>query len=454
MLTQLKHSEVRVVVSSRGFRRILVALGFVAATLILTAGCGGDGAGEGDGEAAGEQASREDLRERLEAIRSVPYTQVTAEDADSVVTGVVKYDRDRAWKGYNLHCSLIRSEAYLTDMEGNILNRWTYPPKHMYTWEHVDMLPNGDLLVIRKFFELIRMDWDSNPIWVREVPAHHEITIGPDSSIYVVAKEMQVHRRMRSRFPAIVRLDHDGNELDRWSTFEHLDDIKAKFDQRPFIDTVLDSLIGDQVDPETWEPLTAFAESVWNDIAAWPKRYDQFHMNTINFIPDNPAGRKDPRFKEGNILICFRNVNQIGVLDWDTREITWAWGEGHLDWPHYPVMVENGNILIFDNGTKKRKYTRLIELNPLTEEIEWEYVGDPPESFYTPEKGCAQRLPNGNTLVCEGDMGHTFEITRNGEIVWDWYNPMMAGRKREQVYRMVRFAPEIVEPLLEKYGSR
>lgn len=417
----------------------------ISAALLCAAGCGG-------GSDSGEEASREDLKKRLEAIRSVPYTQVTADDADSGETGVVRYDRDKTWDGYNLHCSLIHSEAYLTDMEGNIVNRWTYPHKHGYTWEHVDMLPNGDLLVIRKFFELIRLDWESNPIWVRDVAAHHEITIGPDSSIYVVAKELRLHRRMRSRFPAIVRLDQDGNELERWSTYEHLDDIKAKFDQRPFIDTILDSLIGDQVDPETWEPQTAFAESVWADIAAWPRRFDQFHMNTINFIPDNPVGRRDARFREGNILICFRNINQVGVLDWETGEIVWTWGEGDLDWPHYPIMVENGNIMIFDNGTKKRKYTRVIELNPLTEEIEWEYIADPPAAFYTAEKGCAQRLPNGNTLVCEGDMGRSFEITRAGEIVWEWYNPVMAGRKREQVYRMRRIDPDIVEPLLEKYN--
>jgi hypothetical protein len=162
------------------------------------------------------------------------------------------------------------------------------------------------------------------------------------------------------------------------------------------------------------------------------------------------VGRQDPRFREGNILICFRNVNQVGVLDWDSGEIVWAWGEGHLDWPHYPVMVGSGNIMIFDNGTKKRKYSRVIELNPLTEEIEWEYIADPPEAFYTPEKGCAQRLPNGNTLICEGDMGRSFEITRDNEIVWEWYNPVMAGRKREQVYRMVRIDPETVEPLLRR----
>lgn len=411
----------------------------IALALLCVAGCGEDG---------DEKASRGVLRKRLEAIRSVPYTQVTEDVADSVKAGVVRYDRERTWAGYNLHCSPIRHEAYLTDMEGNVVNRWTYPPKQAHTWEHVEMLPDGDLLVVRKFFEVIRLDWDSNPVWVRDVAAHHEITIGPDSSIYVVAKETRVHRRMRSRFPAIVRLDRGGNETERWSAYEHLDDIKAKFDQRPFIDSILDSLIGDQVDPETWEPRTAFAESVASDIAGWPRSYDQFHMNTINFIPDNPVGRRDARFREGNILICFRNVNQVGVLDWDTGEIVWAWGEGHLDWPHYPVMVGDGNIMIFDNGTKKRKYSRVIELNPVTENIEWEYIADPPETFYTPEKGCAQRLPNGNTLICEGDMGRSFEITRDGEIVWEWYNPVMAGRKREQVYRMVRIDPGIVEPLL------
>jgi hypothetical protein len=309
------------------------------------------------------------------------------------------------------------------------------------------MLPGGDVIVIRKFHDILRLDWNSDLVWRSEVAAHHEITPLPDGSVLVIAREQHIHRRLRVRFPAIVRLDKDGNEIARWSSYEHLDEIKRKFDRRSFIDTILDSLVRQGIDPETWEPLTARAESAKAEIDAAPLRYDQFHMNTISMIPDNPVGRTDNRFEAGNMLICFRNVNQIAVLSGDTAEILWAWGEGNLDWPHHPTMVEGGRILVFDNGTK-RGYSRLIELDPATDRIVWEYKGDPPERFFTPEKGSSQRFPNGNTLICEGDRGRCFEITRDGEIVWEWYNPAMRGKHRVQVYRMIRLDPDLVEPLL------
>ncbi len=398
-----------------------------------------------------QKGPRKDLEKRLKTLRSVPYTTVTKDEVDPGKAGVVTYKPSRSYRGYNLYCSTLTSEVHLIDMTGAIVNRWAYFDKRPQVWDHAEMLDNGDVLVIRKFYDLLRLDWESKLVWQNDIESHHEVTVLPDSTFYVIGREIQIHRRLRVRFPAIVHMTKDGEEIGRWSTFEHLDEIKLKFDQRSFIDTILDSLIADGVDPETWEPLTAFAESVKAEIDAWPRRYDQFHMNTINILPDTPVGREDPRFREGNLLICFRNINQIAVLDKDTKEILWVWGESDLDWPHHPTMVDSGNLLIFDNGTKKRKYTRVIELNPLTEEIEWEYVGDPPETFYTPERGSSQRLPNGNTLICEGDRGRCFEITRQGEIVWEWYNPGIRGRHREQVYRMIRIAPEIVEPLLEAH---
>jgi hypothetical protein len=177
--------------------------------------------------------------------------------------------------------------------------------------------------------------------------------------------------------------------------------------------------------------------------------YDYFHMNTTTLIPDTPVGRKDSRFGEGNLLVCFRNVNQIAVLEKDTKEILWVWGEGELELPHHPTVLENGNILVFDNGAI-RGYTRIIELDPLTEEIVWEYTGDPPETFFSSTRGSAQRLPNGNTLICESNDGRVFEITSDGEIVWEWYNPQLAGERRVQIYRMLRYSPEMVEPLLAR----
>jgi hypothetical protein len=401
-------------------------------------------------DAGGDKAKppRKDLEKRLKALRSVPYTTTTKEEVDPGTAGVVSYKPSRSHRGYNFYCSTLSSQVILMDMSGTVVHRWSYPGDQNLVWDHAEMLDNGDVLVIRKFHDLLRLSWDSGLIWKIPIKTHHEITVLPDSSFYVVAREMHTHRGLRIRFPAIAHLTADGEEVGRWSTYDNLEEIKATFDQTSFIDALLDSLISDGVDPETWKPLTAFAESVKAELDAWPRRYDQFHMNTISIIPDTPVGRSDQRFRSGNLLICFRNVNQIAALDGGTKEILWVWGEGNLDWPHHPTMVESGNILIFDNGTNKNKYTRVIELNPVTEEIEWEYIGDPPESFFTPARGSAQRLPNGNTLICEGDKGRCFEITRDGEIVWEWYNPEMRGRHREQVYRMIRIPPEIIEPLL------
>jgi hypothetical protein len=174
-------------------------------------------------------------------------------------------------------------------------------------------------------------------------------------------------------------------------------------------------------------------------------------MNTVSLIPATPLEERDRRFQEGNLLVCFRNVDQIAVLEKDSYRVLWAWGEGELEWPHHPTMLPNGHILIFDNGVK-RKYSRVVELDPIAESIVWEYVAEPPEDFYSFAGGSAQRLPNGNTLICESDNGHIFEVTREGEVVWTWLNPATRQWRRdghrESVYRMLRLPSSAVDRLL------
>jgi hypothetical protein len=242
-----------------------------------------------------------------------------------------------------------------------------------------------------------------------------------------------------------VHLTSDGDEIERWSTYDHLTEIRHKFDQRSFLDTILDSMLAHGSVDEVSETLAARPEA--GTTRKGLVRYDYFHLNTITVLPETSLSKTDSRFKAGHLLVCFRNVNQIAVLEKGTWKILWVWGEGVLDWPHHPTVLEDGNILIFDNGMR-RKYSKVIEINPVTGTIEWEYVGIPRESFYTYNKGSSQRLPNGNTLICEGNDGRVFEVCKSGEIVWEWLNPMIEDGRRVQVYRMLRFAPEVVEPLL------
>jgi len=51
----------------------------------------------------------------------------------------------------------------------------------------------------------------------------------------------------------------------------------------------------------------------------------------------------------------------------------------------------------------------------------WQQRGE--LGYFSPFISGAQRLPNGNTLICVGAVGRIYEVTRDGTIVWDYLNP-------------------------------
>jgi hypothetical protein len=395
---------------------------------------------------AGEEISREseDWKKRLEMLRSVPYVGYSESTVDESDSGVVFYDLAKAYDGYNFYCTRFSGEAFLLDMDGRAIHRWTYLDiGEIGSYSHTAMLENGDLVVLKENEKLFRLNWDLQLLWIRELAAHHDVVQGPDGSLYVLVQEQRNHRGMGLIFDAIVHLTADGEEIDRWSTYDHLAEIKSALDTRSFLDTILDNSLGGRSHGgEGWHEFKT-------TIAARRYQYDYFHINTVNFLPANLAGEEDSRFQEGNFLVCFRNVNQIAVLERGTYRILWAWGEGELERPHHPTMLENGHILIFDNGVESGR-SRVMELDPLTEIIVWLYRAQPPEDFYSSGGGSAQRLPNGNTLICDTNNGRVFEVTEGGETTWVWLNPSIRMNRRETVYRMMRLSNDQVDKLLKR----
>ena len=104
------------------------------------------------------------------------------------------------------------------------------------------------------------------------------------------------------------------------------------------------------------------------------------------------------------------------------------------------------HILVFDNG-RSRGWSRVVEVDPETKKIVWQYRA---KDFFSRLRGGAQRLPNGNTLVTESVKGRVFEVTPDGEIVWDFSNPEVTkDGKRRQIYRMFRLPEKSVAAFLE-----
>jgi hypothetical protein len=157
---------------------------------------------------------------------------------------------------------------------------------------------------------------------------------------------------------------------------------------------------------------------------------------------------------EGHILVSFRNISTVVMIERATGNILWQIGGPPLAQQHDPRPLPNGNILIFDNGTHRHDhpatFSRVIEVDPKTTAIVWEYFDQSLFEFFSPYISGAQRLANGNTLICEGCHGRIFEVTQGGEVVWEYVNPHFfqeTGRAglNNWVFRAFRYTAEEID---------
>jgi len=356
--------------------------------------------------------------ERLEALGYVGWDS----DADDSLRGVTRHDPTRTSPGYNLYTNEV-DEVYLQDLEGRLVHTWRLKGRRHS--EYAELLNDGTLLVVCEGEMLVRLAWNSDVLMKWEGTVHHDVAVVEGPSFLVPYRAQRVRYKGRNvLFDGLAQVDQRGRVERSWSTFGSLKLLQqyhpqSRLDTRPRNDRKLTS----------------------------EKVFDYYHLNTVEILPETPLGARDQRFRAGNLLICLRNAHLILVLGDGGSAVTWAWGTDTLEMPHMPTMLDTGNILVFDNGPD-RGHSRILEVDPSTDTIVWKYEGNPPSRFHSAWRGSAQRLPNDNTLICESERGHVFEVTRDGTIVWEFWNPDMEGNKRKRIYRFLRLAPERVEHLL------
>jgi hypothetical protein len=104
-----------------------------------------------------------------------------------------------------------------------------------------------------------------------------------------------------------------------------------------------------------------------------------------------------------------------------------------------------GHVLVFNNGVRRTggAYSSVDEIAlPVDPQGHyqytpgkafgpdgpaWTYVAPKRSEFYAPFISGAERLPNGNTLICSGTNGTVFEVTPAGETAWKYVNPTKGG---------------------------
>lgn len=377
-----------------------------------------------------------------EILRSLPYAAWIPAGKDIKKAGVTTYDPTRAFKGINIYNSRNLSKAHLIDMLGNIIHTWSADSDDDEGWQHVEICENGDLLAIVKDKLLIRLDWNSQWKWMIKMRFHHDIAVAENGEIYSIIREDDVVFHDGLEVPilndSILVMSPDGLIKRKIPLFQIF-----KEDVPPSRLIEIHRWVSD---PKNQEEIAKRKENLGFLLTNLDPA-NILHTNTVEVIDRDIDGL----CRKGDLLICCLKLDLIAVIDMEDEAIIWKWGPGELDRPHHPTLLENGHILLFDNGVERR-YSRLVELDPLKKEVAWEYSANPPENFFSLSRGSSQRLPNGNTLITESDRGRVFEVTPSGDVVWEFFNPEIDEEKnrRAAIYRMMRLADMKKYPFLKK----
>jgi hypothetical protein len=349
---------------------------------------------------------------------------------DKSLSGTTIFEDIKICDGYRLF------DGKLIDKFGKVIFEYEY--------KHLGVFYNG-FYYAQKSFEA--KSWgkftkDGKKVWVKDFPIHHEITFSDNDTILVLSADCETYKGRNVDFDTILEFDLDGNEVSKWSSFDNLSKLQVFHKKMPLDLRKLGFL--DFVKKRK-------RKSVWGSEYGL-----YYHMNSISVICENKLGKKDSRFQKGNLIVSCRHGSIIFILDRKTREVVYSLNQFsiplEMQGQHTPQMLESGNILLFDNGMF-RGYSRVIEINPISLEIEWEFRNK--NVKFSEYQGSVYLLPNLNYLITYGEFGCSFEVTKKKKIVWKFYHPEVQGKdnskfkqsygKRQTIYRMSYYDKKILK---------
>lgn len=365
---------------------------------------------------------------------SLPYLQGRALPPAEGPPGVVVHDAAAVQEGLNLYTSGHAPEAILVDASGRALHRWRIgfrdafpgvaPNSDTAFFRRAHLFPDGRLLALFQTGGLVFLDWHSRPLGRCRGNFYNDLWVGDDGRIWTLGKEAAPAGKgdgwRLDDFLVLLRYEGGGETC----RTERRISITEAFRGSPYAGLL--------------EPMAPEG--------------DVLHANTVAEL-DGALGGLSPIFARGNLLLSLRELDLVAIVDPRQERVVWA-QRGPWRAQHEPTLLPSGRILLFDNRGHGGE-SRLLEVDPLTGEIPWQWSGEPPSSFSSTIGGTAARLANGNTLVTESVPGRAFEIDPGGRVVWELRSPHRAGRDDVLVamlFEVQRVAPDHLEPGLVPGG--
>ena len=405
-----------------------------------------------------------------------------------------------AFNGYTLFAPINHSGTYLIDNCGYLVNEWqsSYNPGFS-----AYILPDGNLLrTIRlnsTFFlaggsagGMEIRDWNNNLQWQFIYSQdsvhhhHHDIEYMPNGNILMIAWEYKTVQDAidAGRNPALLGpsfwpdkiveikpMGTNGGEVVwEWHAFDHLiqdfDSTKPNYGVVADHPELIDLNYLTSSSPDWMHTNGVDYNPELDQIILSIRNYSEFWVIDHSTTSEEAAGHTGGNSgKGGDILYRWGNPQAYdrGTV---TDRVFFAQHDAHWIPEGYPGA---GDIMVFNNGKGLtfNVHSSIDVISPamdaagnyiITEneafgptQLTWTYQAPFPTDFYSPNMSGAQRLLNGNTLICEGSSGHLFEVNEAGDILWEYIVPVSFGGPLSQgvnmngqngVFRTHRYNPD------------
>lgn len=397
--------------------------------------------------------------------------------AQTRTVGVIINDSANTYKGYTLFAPKHYTSTYLINNQGRLIHKWSnsqYAPG-----QSVYITPNGHLLracMIQGQLgtgggeggRVEEYTWGDTLIWqftysTTNYISHHDIKRLPNGNIIMLAVEKKTLAQIYAAGfnpaklnPEIISRGYmlpdyvievqpiypvGGNIVWEWHVWDHLiqdfDSTKQNFGDVANHPELIDCDGDGRQLPCFWNHMNSITYNA---------RFDQILMsvrgNSEAWIIDHStttqqaAGHTGGRYNKGGDLLyrwgnpsCYKLGNSSNQKFFEQHDAQW------IDslYPGY------GGITVFNNGVN-RNYSTVDQFTPPVDSLgfyyrapntafgpsslSWTYVANPPSSMYASDISGAQRLPNGNTLICVGPTGNFLEVTPAGAVAWKYINPV------------------------------
>jgi len=326
-------------------------------------------------------------------------------------------------------------------------------------------------------------DWNGTLVWKFEYSTdqycmHHDIEVLPSGNILMIAWEYKTTEEViaAGRNPSllidgqlwpdhIIEVEptgvYGGNIVWEWHVWDHLiqeyDETKDNY-----------GVVADHPELIDINFVGVKDSADWNHINSvdYNEEFDQVLLSSHNqneiwiidhsITTEEAAGHTGGNSGKGGDLL-YRWGNPQAYHTGSPKDQKF-FGQHDAQWIESGCPGE-GNILVFNNLNMgpDGQYSSVDEfISPVDDNGDyalingsayepkkqiWIYTDENPTDFRASHISGCQRLPNGNTLICNGPHGIFFEVTLNKEIVWEYVN-QLPNLIDNHVFKICRYAPD------------